>query len=58
VVAGMYWPWLAMILKFAPLQNGPWTVALASGALSLLAMTGLQWLLAKRQTPWPEMKKP
>ena len=28
------------------------------GALSLLAMTGLQWLLAKRQTPWPEMKKP
>ena len=50
VMAGMYWPWLAMTLKFAPLPNGPWTVALACGMLSLLAMSGLHWLQAQRQT--------
>jgi Ca2+-transporting ATPase len=50
VMAGMYWPWLAMTLKFAPLPNGPWTVALACGVLSLLAMSGLHWLHAQRQT--------
>ena len=54
VMAGMYWPWLAMTLKFAPLQNGPWTVALACGVLSLLAMSGLHWLQAQRQTHGPK----
>jgi magnesium-transporting ATPase (P-type) len=58
VMVGMYWPWLAMPLKFAPLQHGPWTVALACGVLSLLAMSGLHWLLAQRQTRSLEMKKP
>jgi Ca2+-transporting ATPase len=54
VMAGMYWPWLAMTLKFAPLPNGPWTMALACGVLSLLAMSGLHWLQAQRQTHRPK----
>ena len=47
VVLGMQWPWLAMPLKFAPLQAPQWAVALASGGLSLVVMIGLQWLLSQ-----------
>ncbi len=44
VVLGMYWPWLAEALKFAPLQAPQWAVALSAGGLSLVAMVGLQWV--------------
>ncbi|MEY4733294.1 MAG: hypothetical protein RLZZ464_1360 [Pseudomonadota bacterium] len=44
VVLGMYWPWLAEALKFAPLQAPQWAVALSAGGLSLVALVGLQWV--------------
>ena len=50
VLLGMQWPWLAMALKFAPLQHLQWAVALAAGGLSLLAMVSLHWGLAPHET--------
>ena len=50
VLLGMQWPWLAMALKFAPLQHLQWAVALAAGGLSLLAMVSLHWVLARHET--------
>jgi P-type Ca2+ transporter type 2C len=44
VVLGMYWPWLAEALKFAPLQAPQWAVALSAGGLSLVALVDLQWV--------------
>ncbi|PUE33847.1 cation-translocating P-type ATPase [Limnohabitans sp. Jir72] len=58
VLVGMHWPWLALALKFAPLPNGPWTVAIASGLLSLLAIVSLHWMLAKHSAPCPATKTP
>ncbi len=49
VVLGMHWPWLAVALKFAPLQHLQWAVALVAGGLSLLAMVSLHWMLARHE---------
>jgi Ca2+-transporting ATPase len=45
---GMHWPWLATPLKFEPLRQASWVVALATGGLGLLVMANLQWLLAHK----------
>ncbi len=49
VVLAMHWPWLAMALKFAPLQNMQWAVAVTAGGLSLLAMASLHWMMARHE---------
>jgi Ca2+-transporting ATPase len=44
----MYWPWLATLLKFAPLPFATLGVALALGVLSLPAVIALQWAVQRK----------
>jgi magnesium-transporting ATPase (P-type) len=57
VVLGMYWPWLAEALKFAPLQAPQWAVALSAGGLSLVALVDLQWVWSQYPARRSCMKK-
>ena len=44
----MYWPWLATLLKFAPLPFATLGVALALGVVSLPAVIALQWAVQRK----------
>ncbi|MGV0960954.1 MAG: cation-translocating P-type ATPase [Limnohabitans sp.] len=53
MLVSMQWPWLAQMLKFAPLTAWPWAVALSMGGLSLVALLSLHWLLGPHQARRP-----
>ena len=44
----MYWPWLAALLKFAPLPLMALGAALALGVVSLPAVIALQWAVQRK----------